>query len=96
VPEQWRLDMGEAWRGVRFERKVYRRWNDSWDHDHCLLCGRTLAEAEEGYADAQHEGYATTEDYVHGAEYSWLCVDCFEDAHEALEWGPASPAAEPG
>jgi hypothetical protein len=33
-----------------------------------------------------HEGYATTADFVRGAEYEWACVSCFEQFREAMGW----------
>jgi len=48
-----------------------------WDHEHCSFCWAKFVEAgaypryvERGQAeDVYTEGYTTTEDYEHGADY---------------------------
>jgi hypothetical protein len=36
--------------------------------------------------DIQHEGYATCEEYRHGADYAWVCLQCFDDLHGEMGW----------
>jgi len=33
-----------------------------------------------------HEGYAVTADYPHGADYEWICPDCFELGKDQMNW----------
>jgi hypothetical protein len=94
---QWRLDFAQHLQGVTLRYQKYQRWSASWDHDHCAACWVTLAEFDG--KDVQREGYATCEDYAHGARrgarYDWVCRDCFEDLKEFTGWklaGEAAPA----
>jgi hypothetical protein len=41
---------------------------------------------------ALHEGYATTTDFVHGAEYDWICMPCFETFRETMGWVDVTPS----
>jgi hypothetical protein len=80
--------------GVLFRRKRYTRFSESWDHDHCAACWATFAEVDG--LDIQHEGYATCEDYKHGADYDWVCLSCFADLRDAMGWIEVSaPSPEP-
>ena len=81
---QWRLDFTRHLQGVKLRYQKYKRWSASWDHDHCAACWATFAEFDG--PDIQHEGYATCEDYKHGARYDWVCRDCFEDLKEFMGW----------
>jgi hypothetical protein len=78
-------------KGVRFERKAYRAYSPEWDHDHCAACWVRLAEPELGCTDAVHEGYATCDDFIRGAEYEWVCPACFEAFAERMAWIDATP-----
>jgi hypothetical protein len=81
---QWRLDFAKGLEGVALQYQKYRRRSASWDHDHCAACWAKFAEFDG--PDIQHEGYATCEDYKHGARYDWVCRDCFEDLKEFMGW----------
>jgi hypothetical protein len=77
----WRekaLDMVEYLRGVAFRRKAYRQYREGWDHDHCAFCGAKFMEAKADVPDTLHEVYAATEAWIHGADYDWLCDECFQ------------------
>ena len=97
VPDQtdWRLTDQESYlRGVRFQRKPYRVYRESWEHDHCAFCWAKFVDPE--HSDAHRrlaeqegsvtEGYATTSDYPRGADYVWVCADCFSDFCDDFEW----------
>jgi hypothetical protein len=76
----WRdgaLDMVEHLRGATFRRKSYVEYRPGWDHDHCALCGVKFMEARHQVADTLQEGFATTASYRFGADYEWLCNECF-------------------
>src|SRR5215470_3887556 len=87
---QWRLDFAKRLRGITLRYQIYKRWSASWDHDHCAACWTTFAEFNG--PNIQHEGYATCDDYEHGANYDWVCRDCFEDLKEYMGWKLATGA----
>jgi hypothetical protein len=84
MTDDWRLDNVKGLRGLRFRLKKYRRYSETWDHDHCAACMATFAEIDG--PDIVHEGYATCEDYVHGPEYDWICPTCFTELREIMNW----------
>jgi len=93
VSKDWRLEHLEQQdylRGVTFVRKVYRAYRPGWDHDHCAGCWRKLVEPGVAASDAIHEGYATTAAYDHGADYDWICPDCFAAFAIDMEWRDAT------
>jgi hypothetical protein len=89
---QWRLDFAKRLEGITLQYQKYKRWSSSWDHDHCAACWVTFAESDG--PDIQHEGYATCEDYRHGARYEWVCRDCFADLTPYMGWKLASGSDE--
>jgi hypothetical protein len=92
-PKQWRIDNAKHLKGVRLQFRRYRRWSESWDHDHCSGCWAKFAEFDG--PGIQHEGYATGDDYHLGAEYEWVCRECFEDLRNDLDWtAPSDPIAD--
>jgi hypothetical protein len=84
----WRLDNVRGLESLRFRRKQYRRRSESWDHDHCAACWAKFAEFDA--PDILHEGYATCEDYKHGADYDWLCATCFNELRNVMDWSEAT------
>jgi len=64
----------------------YRAPRPNWDHDHCVACWAKFAEFEDSKEPIKHEGYTTCSDYRHGAEYDWVCLQCFADFMVAMEW----------
>jgi len=85
--KDWRIANAEHLKGQRLHFRRYRRWSDTWDHDHCAACWAKFT--EDGDADIQHEGYATGDDYRLGAAYDWVCRSCFEDLKEEMQWSAA-------
>jgi hypothetical protein len=79
-------------RNVRFQRKPYRLYREGWDHDHCAGCGAKFALEDDPSEPVYREGYATCADYVHGAEYDWVCVNCFAEFKDAMGWVEVPPA----
>ncbi len=80
----WRLSFCGSLKGMRFRRKPYRRWSETWDHDHCAACWAEFSESDG--PNIQHEGYASCEDAKHKADYDWVCVPCFNDLREIMDW----------
>ena len=94
MAKDWRLEHLETQpflRGVAFTRKPYRQYRPGWDHDHCVACWARLAEPPVGEDDTLREGYATTEDFVRGADYEWVCVPCFGLFREDMGWIEITP-----
>jgi hypothetical protein len=94
MTKDWRLENLETFphmRGVKFVRKPYRAYRPGWEHDHCNGCWTTLTEPGYEGEDIVHEGYATTAEYVYGAEYDWVCIPCFEEFRETMEWVDVTP-----
>jgi len=82
--KQWRIDNASHLKGLRLQFCRYKRWSESWDHDHCAACWAKFAEFEG--LDVQHEGYATCSDYSKGAKYDWVCQTCFDDLKDDMQW----------
>ena len=98
MEQDWRakhLETQPYLRGVRFQRKQYRPPRPDWDHDHCVACWAKFAEIPEGDEPVQHDGYTTCADYQHGAEYDWVCPQCFADFKELMHWKEASDPHAP-
>jgi hypothetical protein len=92
MEEDWRLKhLGTQpyLRGVRFQRMRYRAYRPGWDHDHCVACWAKFAEADLPNEPIQREGHTTCSDYQHGAEYDWVCLECFELFKDAMGWTTA-------
>ncbi len=83
----WRVDSAEHLRGLTLRREKYTRWSESWDHDHCSACWAKFAET--GDPNVLHEGFATCEDYKHGAKYNWVCPECFSELRVEMGWTEA-------
>jgi hypothetical protein len=89
VADDWRLEHLRTLpflRGLRFQRKPYKAYSASWDHDHCVGCWATFAERDSGSERIEREGYATTADYEKGAEYEWACIACFSLFRGEMGW----------
>jgi len=82
--KQWRIDNSDHLKGLRLQFRHYTRWSESWDHDHCAGCWAKFAEFNG--EDIQHQGYATCDDYPKGACYEWICITCFEDLKDDMQW----------
>lgn len=82
----------EAWLppGTRLTLKTYHRPRPDWDHDHCSFCSVKFVGSVEAAPmadeDVRTEGYTTTPEYVRGADYHWICVDCFADFNNEFGW----------
>lgn len=71
-------------RGIKLQFKRYRAPSGEWDHDHCHFCGAKFFEPDD--PEYLHYGYATCEDYYWGAEYEWICEECFRKYRELFAW----------
>src|SRR4051812_40386643 len=78
--EDYRLESIRQWHeGKTWHHAQYKQPSPTWDHDHCILCWRRLAEPTAGFSDAQYDGYTDEEDY------HWMCNQCFSDLFEQLK-----------
>jgi hypothetical protein len=92
----WRLTNQEDYlKGVSLVRKTYTRYSESWDHDHCSFCWVEFMDARDLAPDRTPsdedppiltEGYTTTAEHQHGADYHWICPACFDDFVESFGW----------
>ncbi len=92
--QDWRSDhlhTQPPLRGARFTLKRYRAPRAGWDHDHCVSCLAKLADPSMEGDYILHEGYATTADYVMGADCAWACVPCFELFKDEMNWSAVGP-----
>lgn len=90
IEEDWRYQNAELLRGQAFEWKAYRPYSADWTHDHCAGCMAELATVETK-SGALHEGWAVSAAYKHGAEYEWVCAECFELLEQPLSWTRVDP-----
>ncbi len=85
MEEDWRLKHLKTQlylRGVHFQRKQYRAYRPGWDHDHCIACWAKFEATE----PTPRDGYTTCPDYQHGAEYDWVCPECFVLFKDEMGW----------
>jgi hypothetical protein len=80
----WRLDQVQHLHGQKLVRLRYKRYSETWDHDHCSACNAKFFE-QDG-AGTQPEGYTTGPDYSKGREYEWVCVRCFDELKDEMSW----------
>ena len=84
---EWRAEMTEffkEYRGWTFVLKPYAWWSDAWDHDHCICCGKAIAEPG-AREDAISLAYSVSDQHPRGADYEWLCTECARELAPALE-----------
>ena len=88
--KDWRLAQLEEQfpylRGLRFRKIKYRAASAEWDHDHCAGCRAKFAEFDSATEVIYPEGYASCADHPRGAEYEWVCTECFTLFHDAMNW----------
>jgi hypothetical protein len=74
----WRIENLKFTRGANLQFKKYARYGENWDHDHCEGCWATFMES--GGPDVLTEGYLTDDNY------RWICLDCFRDLKDFMDW----------
>jgi len=75
----WRLFNQEKYlAGVTLQRKKYKKYSETWEHDHCSFCWAKFMETAS--PDILTEGYATADNYY------WVCPRCFEDFKARFRW----------
>ena len=97
VPEQtdWRLRNQDRYlRGATLERKHYRAWGKTWEHDHCDFCFAEFTEMPDARQEHQtsNVGFAVQGvspaniDGGKGNDYFWVCSKCAYDFKDMFEW----------
>ncbi len=88
----WRLTNQASYlTGAALVHKPYKAYREGWDHDHCEFCWVKFMDADDLESQPKQEdvrtvGYTTTEDHRNGADYHWICADCFADFAQAFGW----------
>jgi hypothetical protein len=71
-------------------RKSYGRHSERWEHDHCEFCTQKKFMDPSGSGtldtDTLTEGFTTTVEHPHGADYHWVCIDCCADFADEFRW----------
>jgi len=91
IEDDWRYQNAKDLHGQAFMWKPYRAYSAEWTHDHCAACMAKVAEPETE-PDALHEGWAISAGYERGAEYEWVCADCFKLLEQTLSWTRVDPS----
>jgi hypothetical protein len=94
--DDWRLTGQEDYlAGADWIRKRYRVFSDTWEHDHCEFCWTKFMDPEFSLEHRKYvaensevltEGYTTTADHSQGAEFYWVCPQCFDDFTARFGW----------
>ena len=95
MSEDWRADVLATLpylRAQSFVRKNYTQYSPEWDHDHCAVCTIRFAEFDVEGEEVLHEGYAITADYDKGADYEWICPECFDASKNRMDWKDVTKA----
>jgi hypothetical protein len=71
---------------ARFQRMDYRQYRPGWGDDHCAACSAKFAEFEVPNEPTKHQGYSTSADDQLGAEYDWVCLECFAIFKAEMGW----------
>ena len=73
----WRMQGQERYlANAVLVRQKYRKYRNTWDHDHCEFCGVKFSED----ADDITVGYATVD------RYHWICEACYVDFRKSFGW----------
>jgi hypothetical protein len=94
--QDWRLTGQERYlRGAALVWKPYHTRSETWEHDHCSFCWAKFMDPNfsdaarrfiEEHPDVLTEGYTTTAENERGADYHWVCKQCYEDFADLFEW----------
>jgi len=94
--DDWRLTNQEAFLAdALLVRKPYRVYSEEWEHDHCAFCWAKFMDptfskehrrAIQADSTILVEGYTTTDAHPAGADYHWICPQCFDDFKERFRF----------
>ncbi len=81
-------DHDRQWEGARLRWKAYARWSETWDHDHCVICGATFSLDRPDGLTAGH----AVQGGPQGDDYHWICGSCVDErrglVHFEIQAGP--------
>lgn len=78
-PNDWRRQGQERYLlNAHLRWQKYKKYSDTWDHDHCEFCGSKFMESIG--PDILNEGYVT-DDCKH-----WICTICFKEFNNEFSW----------
>jgi hypothetical protein len=81
--------------GTALTFKPYNARSETWEHDHCVFCFAKFLDPRfsdahrtfiDEHPDVLIEGYTTTCDHERGADWHWVCPQCFEDFTDEFGW----------
>lgn len=76
--------------GTHLVRRTYDAPRPGWDHDHCSFCFAKFVSRDAANVlaelDVRTEGYTTTDAHERGANFEWVCLECFDDFAEEFGW----------
>jgi hypothetical protein len=94
-PNDYRVrdGFGDWTRGLVFQWRWWQKIG-SWDHDHCVFCGREFCDEPHESSDGKPsltEGYAARGPVSAPKDkqrdgYHWVCRSCFDDLREYFAW----------
>jgi len=91
--DDWRIDLLNTCKdlkGARLRCKTWRAPRADWNHDHCSVCSAKIRDKADLAQGEYLEGYATCEGFKRGADYEWVCVECFRDFKDCMGWQEAT------
>lgn len=68
----------DTYAGVVLFKRKYTKHSESWDHDHCDVCGQKLT--EKPGPDDLVQGFATED------SYHWICEACVSKYNSIATW----------
>ena len=68
--DKFTQDVIDGFAGTDLFKIIYKKYSDSWDHDHCEICG--IKFTENPSSDDLNKGYSTDD------KYNWFCQKCIE------------------
>lgn len=78
MENDWRItDQEDYLMKVKLKKHSYKRYSETWDHEHCCFCWEKFSENEK---DGLTCGYSTLD------EENWICEECFNDFKDMFEW----------
>lgn len=81
--------------GTVLTRKRYHARSETSEHEHCVICAAKFMDPNfseshrrfiKEHPDVLTEGYTTTGEHRDGADWHWVCPQCFDDFAEEFGW----------
>ena len=78
APDSHTKSILDGFSNVDMFKLKYRQYTETWDHDHCEICGIKIVENPSN--DEVGEGYSTDD------KYNWICQNCIETYSGHAKW----------